>query len=613
MQNKLDMILNFTQDVIFEFDEVGTCLNIWTSNEELLVRPKKELIGNSALLFLPEDKVAYLELKIKEVQNTKESAKLEYSVETPDGVRFFRGRMVPLKFNEVTTFVLHVKNVTGEKNKELTLTNIEKLAKMGTWELDLRTNKKTCSKVAYEIYEIEPEESLDFGEFLKLFDIESQKIIDEAIEHLKETHETYDLELTLDKTSTKKIVRVTGYPIMGADKKVFKIAGLLQDITENNQLSKAFEDQKNKLTRIIQQAPGTFYQFKWTKEGEISFPYVSENITKLLGYTPDSLIDGSVAILDIVHNDDQESWAIELQRSIESLSDFEWRGRLLNKNGKHRWIHCQSTPKLQKDGSIIWDGIIFDFTKRKRAEDQLEEKQRSVNHQLKLASLGELAAGVAHEINNPLAILNNVLERIASQKEKDNLDKESLKTLIDYALDASNRIQKITSGLRTFTRADVQTSKKFNITEALSSTVSLMTELYRSQDVEIEFENEDSEHYIFGNRGRLDQVLVNLVSNAKDAIGENANGKITIKLICDDDDCHIIVSDNGCGIPEEHKEKIFDPFFSTKEVGKGTGIGLSLANSIIQDHGGTIEFETSVSGTTFTARFPKYKDSGDYK
>ena len=106
---------------------------------------------------------------------------------------------------------------------------------------------------------------------------------------------------------------------------------------------------------------------------------------------------------------------------------------------------------------------------------------------------------------------------------------------------------------------------------------------------------------------------MNLVSNAKDAIADKTDGKITIKLACDDEDCYIDVSDNGYGISKEIADKIFDPFFSTKEVGQGTGIGLSLANSIVQEHQGTINFDTSEKGSTFTVKFPKLKQSGEEK
>ncbi|MBS1658101.1 MAG: tetratricopeptide repeat-containing sensor histidine kinase [Bacteroidetes bacterium] len=252
----------------------------------------------------------------------------------------------------------------------------------------------------------------------------------------------------------------------------------------------------------------------------------------------------------------------------------------------------------------------------------------------KLASVGQLTAGVAHEINNPInfvtgnisplkrnfAALKNLLQKIEELKEGTDpqsklAEIESLKKEIDFDYtmeesekllsgieEGSRRTAAIVKGLRQFSRIDEDTKKLANINEGIESTLLLLQNKLKFQNIEVvpSFGDIPQIHCF---PGQLNQVFMNLLTNAIDAIG--SNGKIFIITALEGDRLKISVRDTGQGMPEEVKKKIFDPFFTTKEVGKGTGLGLSISYGIIEKHNGTIEVRSEPGkGTEFIILLP---------
>lgn len=608
MITKLNMILNIARDVLFEFDEQGTYLNIWTSNESLLAKPKEEMLGMRIRDILTKKEAEFYEAKFKEVIATQNEIEVNYTVTTPNGPTHFTGSIIPLNFGNIKTVILYAKDITLEEKQKLTLANIGNIAKIGAWEYDIKSGAHSWTEQTYLIHQIPVGKKIDEESFLAIYDDKSRELFKTATKLCITQRKAYDLELTLKTSDIKKIVRVTGYPIVDDKNITVKLAGTVQDITEHKKLTKDFEDQKYRLNQIIEHVPGVIFQSRLLQSGEITISYMHKTIQKIFGFTADSIMQEPSLITSNIHPEDLSDYSEKVSKSAISDTTFDWTGRIFDKDRNIKWIHTQGTPKLNsKTGEVIWDGILFDITEKKKLEFSLELKQKSLNHQLKLASLGKLSSGIAHEINNPLAIVNNVLNRITKLSKKQENPVSEIETLIELALDATKRIETITKGLGIFSRADESTYELFNVTWAVGSTMRLLEELYRSESFLVEFESPPTEHMIYGNRGRLDQALMNLVSNAADAIKVKEDGRLKVSLYFDDTYCNLKVSDNGAGIPDEIKDKIFDPFFTTKEVGNGTGIGLSLVNSIVLEHHGSINVESSQEGTTFHIRIPKKK------
>lgn len=176
---------------------------------------------------------------------------------------------------------------------------------------------------------------------------------------------------------------------------------------------------------------------------------------------------------------------------------------------------------------------------------------------------------------------------------------------------ALKRVELIVSGLRVFSRADHEQKVNFNIIDKIEETLQMFQGLYHQEGISIDFHYEGQKTFfnVHANEGRIQQVLINLLNNAKDANLENKKEKIEIHLVKDDDSIFIEVIDQGRGIPKDLQEKIFQPFFTTKPINKGTGIGLSLCHQILHEHEGVLSFKTQESkGTTFIIQLPLVRE-----
>jgi C4-dicarboxylate-specific signal transduction histidine kinase len=235
--------------------------------------------------------------------------------------------------------------------------------------------------------------------------------------------------------------------------------------------------------------------------------------------------------------------------------------------------------------------------------NQLLHKQ--LTHADKLASIGTLASGVAHEVNNPLTIVSFNSEIIRNELSKSTDPKVITKSL-DNQKRAINRIKAIVDGLRNYARADTQTMHEVDLNHAITETTSLIESIYKKDDIHIELSLAPTPCPFIGNEGKMQQVLMNLLSNSKAAIKkQDVEGRIVIETKIENDQIVFHYSDNGCGISKENLKKIFDPFFTTKKEGEGTGIGLALSLGIIDSFGGTMEARSELRlGTEFTITLP---------
>lgn len=252
-------------------------------------------------------------------------------------------------------------------------------------------------------------------------------------------------------------------------------------------------------------------------------------------------------------------------------------------------------------------------------QEELQKQKQFAQHNAKLASIGVLASGVGHEINNPLAIVKGHILSLKKKIKNPDFTNEQLVEQLDKMNIATTRIANIVQGLRNFSRVDNQQFEPFNIYQVMKESNDMVESIYSGEGVHIEFnplKDENKNIFINGNRGKIQQVIMNLLANAKDATEGQPSRKIILSSDYQDGKFIVKVQDNGAGIPADSLEKIFDAFYTTKEVNKGTGLGLSLVHGIIGDHKGQIFVETQMgSGSTFTVELPAYinepKSSGD--
>ncbi len=331
------------------------------------------------------------------------------------------------------------------------------------------------------------------------------------------------------------------------------------------------------------------------------------------------------------HARDVTTHGEEVAQALVRDGGYKGESRIETANGEERTVDLSVFPIEDDEHTTMhWVGMARDITDLKRALEALERKNRelrdtqaSLVQTEKMAALGKLVAGIAHEINTPvgsIASMHDSLVRAISKLEHcirahppaDEAERAKVDRMLAVIAEANrvihtgtDRVTAIVRRLRSFARLDEAELKRANIHEGIDDTLSLLHHELR-HDVQVVREYGDLPsvpHFV----GRLNQVFLNLLVNARQAI--SGHGTITITTALEDNTVRVCIRDTGCGIPEEHLEQIFDPGFTTKGVGVGTGLGLSICYQIVEAHRGTISVASQVGqGTTFTVRFPANLD-----
>ena len=267
-------------------------------------------------------------------------------------------------------------------------------------------------------------------------------------------------------------------------------------------------------------------------------------------------------------------------------------------------------PIKNKAGTITNAVVqIVDVTKRIVAERERDKMRQQVFQTSKLASIGILAQGVAHEINNPLSIIQGNVEFLNLDWKEKKEDQHESFDRIDQSIE---RIKKIVNGLSIYGRTKEDDIENLNIHRIIDNSIALISSIYDKENIYFDRSYKCENPIILGNKGKLQQVIMNLFSNARDAMKENG-GNIKIHSIQVEDSIQIDFIDQGCGISNKIMDKIFDPFFTTKEPGKGTGLGLGITSSLVEEMEGKIFVKSELGeGTKFTITLPLSDLHEDY-
>ncbi len=291
-------------------------------------------------------------------------------------------------------------------------------------------------------------------------------------------------------------------------------------------------------------------------------------------------------------------------REKGSLKNYETQ---MVRDGRTVPILTSASLLRDETGGIIGTlGVFKDLTEKKKLEEELKKTQAHLVQAGKMRALGELVAGVAHEVNNPLMAADTFLHVM---RENLSPDDENWRR-VELIRRCHERIAKIVNHLRDFSRQSRLDFQEIDIREPVENALLITAQQLLNHHIRVVKNFEPNLPKVWADTHQLEQVFLNLIANARDSLEETAGGRelaITTGLIRHDgwNDVEVAIRDTGAGIPEENLEKIFEPFFSTKAVGQGTGLGLSLCYGIIEAHGGRIEVESRVgAGTTFRVVLP---------
>ena len=289
----------------------------------------------------------------------------------------------------------------------------------------------------------------------------------------------------------------------------------------------------------------------------------------------------------------QEFYRLRQSPGIHNLYKF----RLATPTGEVRIVNVAIAPLVTKKFSVVGRLIIMDdITERVELETQLSQAD-------KLSSIGLLAAGVAHEVNTPLAVISSYAQMLSKQLQGD----EQKSGLLDKITRQTFRASEIVNNLLNFSRTNAAEFTEVDLNRIITDTLNLLEHQFKTTRVLVHDDLAEHLPMIQGNAGRLQQVFLNLFLNAKDAMPSGGTLKVST---ANGDGVRVVISDTGTGIAQEHIQRIYDPFFTTKTSPQdgqrhGTGLGLSVTYGIIQEHAGKIRVEsTPDSGTTFYLEFP---------
>ncbi len=377
--------------------------------------------------------------------------------------------------------------------------------------------------------------------------------------------------------------------------------GLNVDQTNRKQMEKDLQEANDFLNNVIRSSPNAIMGadmkgniFIWNKSAE-----------EMLGYRADEVI-GKMNIRKIY----PEGRAKEVMKMMRS-PEYGGAGKLR----AYPMIHMKKDGEVIEgslSAAIIYDaqgrevasvGIFVDLRETLKMERRLRETQEQLLQSEKLAAMGRLISEIAHELNNPLYGIMNTLELLKTEVSPENKRRK----VLEMALSETVRLSELLRKMLSFSKADEEEKQPVDLNTVLDEILVLMSKQLRENSIRIQCSFDDHLGKVYASKNQLRQIFLNMITNAREAMPEG--GTLTVKTMAKGRRIHIELSDTGLGIREEHLDKVFDAFFTTKESVKGVGLGLSVCYGFVKDHGGDLKVASKVGeGTTFTIILPIYKE-----
>lgn len=433
-------------------------------------------------------------------------------------------------------------------------------------------------------------------------------LLKENMRKLKATQEILTWKYSLEIEDKRRDRDARLCPISGSDEMVL----VVRDISDRSQAERERALVETRLEQIITSLPGAVISRRITKSEGEAIIYVSSQSADIWGYTPEEIYATKGVLettVDPIHLQEiRQAWV----EAVETLEPYSRRYPITNRSGEPKWLETNTNVYAQEDGSILTVGFILDVTAEVGAQQQLEAQKAIADRAQKLESIGQLTGGVAHDFNNLLAAIMGSLELL-----RDGETETEQLSLIDAALSATRRGAELTRNMLAFARRATLEPSVIELNTLVNETCNWAGRTLPSK-IEVETSLLARLWSIKADVSSTESALLNLILNARDAMPEG--GKLTIETanVRIDEDyldarqekiepgryVMLAVSDTGHGMPDEILKHIFEPFFSTKAPGAGTGLGLSMILGFMRQSGGTVQvYSEPDAGTTFKLYF----------
>lgn len=612
-RENLKLTIEATTDLVVLLDRGGCYVDVFSSDEGQMFRSRDSLIGKPVSDVLGEGLGRQTQEVLEAVFATGQPGFLSYSLSLGGGARWYEANVFK---RDESVAVVAIRDITKLKSIEIDASRLRdrlrftlSSAGIGVWEWDLETGRGNWDESMYRLYGARPGDlKLDFDEWREMiFPADRERAIAET---------TYGLEIegridtrfrVYTRSGNLEHLRSVGEIVRDPAGKPVRILGVTWSITKEASLAEEFERQKQFTAGILDSLGDPVFmkdrRHRWTYGNQAFSRIVGLPAEKYLGQTDHDVFPKEIA---------DKFWESD-EVTFQTMRDYELEEKIILPEGEERILLTKKTPLLMPDHSKTLVGVIRDITERRQMERQLEEQRSRQVAASRLASLGEMAGGMAHEINNPLAIISGYASKVrdlVGSLPTSEMNEEAIKAHA-RAIEIANRIEattlriaSIVKGLRAISRDGSQDEKELvNAKIIIDETLSLCIEHFRNEGITLECEIYD-DLPVRCRRVQISQVILNLLTNSFFAVSNQNRKLIRILAKRESGMVELAVEDSGPGVPLEIREKIFEPFFTTKPVGKGTGLGLSIAASLVRDHGGDIILDEGAPCTRFVMRLP---------
>jgi PAS domain S-box-containing protein len=381
---------------------------------------------------------------------------------------------------------------------------------------------------------------------------------------------------------------------------------IVRDITERKKTGDALKESERRYRHLIESVTDYIYTVR-VEDGRVVATSHGSGCVAITGYKAEELETNPHLWIQMVFEEDRNAVLEQAQNALSGKAVPPLEHRIIHKDGKLRWVKNTVVLHFNEQGLLVsYDGLIKDITEIKKLGEQLRHVQ-------KMEAIGQLAGGIAHDFNNILNAILGFGNLIKDKMKKDDPNMPYLEEIID----AGERATHLTKSLLTFSRRQVPDIKLADVNDIVSSIGKMLSRII-GEDIKLRTTLSEKELMVMADHGQIVQVLMNLATNARDAMPDGGVMTIRTEQIELDGEfikAHgygnpgeyalITVTDTGKGMSEAIRERIFEPFYTTKEMGKGTGLGLAIVYGIVKQHNGYINvYSEPGMGTTFKIYLP---------
>lgn len=638
----LKAIMDGTTDVVFVKDLAGRYLLINRAGAAAVGKPAAAIVGLSDLdLFEPEgaEKARMLDRQVitsgmpttYEQQGVKQSADRSYLI-TKGPYRDDDGEIQGVIgiAHDVSPLKRAAETVAASAQR---FRMLAALSPTGIFEYDNAGNNIYVNQRCCDIYEM-TEEQLLRSEGWSLVHPEDLPRITEAWRHFTATgHVDYEVEFRLRWPDGRlKHVLAAAVPLVDEMGETRGFIGNILDLTSRKAAEAALRESEQRFRQLAESISEVF----WLREiNPFRILYINPAYEASSGRTCASVYADGLSFLEGVHPDDRERILKDLPE--QERGPFVEEFRIVRPNGDIRWIQARHSPVRDSAGNVVRiAGVASDITEQRaarevlrqtnedlerrvaqrtqallhtndqlrhemqerlRSEERLREQQAQLAHALRLSTLGEMAAELAHEVNQPLSAITNYVRGTQRRMQAGNISLEEVLTTLETIGGEAQRAAEIIRRTKRFVASQPQSRAPLNLKQLVGEALAMLDHEVRERNVQVvlDLESLDSRP-VLGDGLQILQVIVNLLRNALESLEARTDGdcRIELSIRADDDRVELSLSDNGAGLPETSEERIFEAFYTTKT--EGLGLGLPISRSIIEAHGGRLWSERAKHG-----------------